>query len=154
MPRKTDKGPAAYRDTDVDYMKSQAQIGKLLEKHGIIDSQFTTLGSEGKLVLQFKRPSVIEGQSCEVGVRIEVPNLTAKNRNQLHRALYHWLKTKFESLEFGFVEFEQEFFAHLVIPGPGNRPTTIYELLGPGYRQGVLTGQVQELQLLPGGGDR
>jgi stress-induced morphogen len=151
---KAPPGPTAYKDTPTNYLKTQAEIGRLLEKHGIIDTRFTMVGSLGQLVIEFAKPETIEGQQRMLGVRIVVPNLTAKNRDQLHRALYHWLKTKFESLQFGFVEFTEEFFAHLVLTDRAGRTTTMYEQLGPGYRQGILTGQVQELQLLPAGDGR
>lgn len=142
----------AYERTKVNYLKTQAEIGALLARYGVTDSRLTYLGSQKALVLEFtKKERLLDGEVGQVAVRIAVPGVTEANRNQLFRALYYYLKSKFESLNFGFLEFTQEFFPHLVIPRPGGGSQTIYQALGQEYQRGLLGGRIEEFKLLPDG---
>jgi len=51
-----------------------------------------------------------EGVELIIGVKISIPDVSEKNINQLYRALFYYLKAKFESLTFGFVEEYNEAF--------------------------------------------
>ena len=148
MPSKQPRQP--YQDTEVHWLKSQGEIGALLEKQGIKDFQFSSIGSQRILALQFVRPTrQKDGTTLPIPVRITIPNVHEDNRNQVHRLLYFWLKSKFEALNFGLVEFTEEFFAHLVVPDQYGQTTTIYRQLAPQYMDGLATGRVPALNLLP-----
>jgi hypothetical protein len=145
--------PAPYANTTVHYAKTQGEIIELFDKYGIYDVRFTSLGSTGQLILEFTYMIEIKKQWVPASVRIVIPNITEKNRNQLHRALFYYLKSKMEALNFEFVEFAKEFFPYLVTRDNVGRPLTIYEFLGPQYKQALASGQNHVLNLLPEGVD-
>lgn len=151
MPRASKpKVTGPYADTKVHYLKSQGEIGALLSKNGVQDTRFTNLSSIGQLILEFTRPQMLpDGREIRPAVRILVPDINDDNRNQKHRLLYWFLKSKFEALEAGLVEFIEEFFPYMLVPH-GDRVATIYEVLGARYTQALASGQVPDLQLLPG----
>jgi len=104
----------AYKTTQVDYVKSQVQINKLLSLNGVKDIQHSIIQNKAQIV--FIKELNIEGKTMKVGVKIVVPEVENKNKNQLYRALFHYLKSKFESLTFGFVEEYNEAFAKEFMP--------------------------------------
>lgn len=113
----------AYKNTKVNYTKSQMQINKLLEDNGIMDKQHTY--SDKKASIVFVKNLEVEGKNIKVGVKITIPEIDEVNRNQLYRALFYYLKAKFESLTFGFVEeyneaFVKEFMPYLITDKQGN----------------------------------
>ena len=121
----------AYKSTQVDYIKSQVQINKLLSANGIKDIQHNTFNNKVQII--FIKELTIEGKTMKVGVKIVVPEVEYKNKNQLYRALFHYLKSKFESLTFGFVEeyneaFAKEFMPYLITDKQGK---TISDLILP-----------------------
>jgi hypothetical protein len=124
----------AYQSTSVHWGKSQADISKLLTKYGIQDTRFTFMQSRNELICEFNFPTQIEGKSVAIGVRILLPIPKSKDlekaKNQIHRALFYYLKTKFEALSFGLVEFVQEFMPHLII-NQGGRSMTLYQIFNP-----------------------
>ena len=140
-----------YANTDVHYAKTQGEIIQLFSKYGIEDIRFTSLGSAGQLILEFTNLVEINKQWVPASVRIVIPGITEKNRNQLHRALFYYLKSKLEALSFEFVEFVKEFFPYLVTRDNTEQATTIYEYLGPQYKLALASGQNHVLNLLPEG---
>ncbi len=145
------KPTAPYQGTQVNWMKTQCEITALLAKNGILDSRFSYVGSQELLVLEFvKREKLGGDEETPVAVRLVVPGVSERNRNQMHRALYYYLKSKFESLQFGFLEFTQEFLPHLVM-SDGQCSATVYEIMGPQYKQQALTGVNRPLSLMPPG---
>ncbi len=148
----------SYKQTSVNWGKSQAQIVKVLEQQGIKDVRFTFLQTRNELICEFNYPTEIENKDVLLGVRILLPVPTLKNqdqaKNQIHRALFYYLKTKFEALNFGLVEFAQEFMPHLVIFDKQGNSKTLYEIFNPQYQKGLLSGQQGEIKLLPGPADR
>ena len=142
----------AYKQTKVNWGKSQAQITKVLEKQGIQDVRFTFLQSRKQLICEFNYPTEIKNKKVDIGVRILVPVPdwidSEKARNQIHRALFYYLKTKFEALDFGLVEFAQEFMPHLVILNKQGDSRTMYEIINPQYEKGLLSGQQGEIKML------
>ena len=118
----------AYRDTKVDSSKTESDIGKLLKKYGINERQFTDRGDKAEFT--FLKDMKVETGIVKVGVKIVIPNITDKNRNQLYRALFYYLKAKFESLDFGFVEehqeaFVKEFLPYLIVDKSGRTVTDL-----------------------------
>jgi hypothetical protein len=125
----------AYKNTKVDFIKSQGQINKLLEANGITEKQYTDSLEEGKSQIVFLKPLEVEGKRFKVGVKISIPEVLEKNRNQLYRALFYYLKAKFESLTFGFVEeyneaFVKEFMPYLIADKDGK---TVADLILPRF---------------------
>lgn len=143
--------PAPYANTTVHFAKTQGEIVELFDRYGIQDVRFTSMGSVGQLVLEFTYLVEIQKQWVPASVRIVIPHITEKNRNQLHRALFYYLKSKMEALTFEFIEFVKEFFPYLVTLDNSGRPTTIYDYLGPQYKLALASGQNHVLNLLPEG---
>ena len=140
----------AYKHTAVNWGKSQAQITKLLEQQGIQDIRFTFLQTQNSLICEFNYPTKIEGKDVSVGVRIvlPIPKEDESAKNQIHRALFYYLKTKFEALNFGLVEFVQEFMPHLVVFNKQGESKTLYQIIQPQYQKGLVTGQQGEIKML------
>ena len=121
----------AYKNTKVDYVKSQVAISKLLNNNGIKDIQHTS--SQDKVQIVFIKELEVENKLMKVGVKVSVPEVSEKNKNQLYRALFYYLKAKFESLTFGFVEeyneaFIKEFMPYLIADKQGR---TIADIVLP-----------------------
>jgi hypothetical protein len=144
-----DSGPKAYAQTKVHYAVTQGEIVALLEKYGIEGVRWTN--KTGEVILEFIKEFEVDGDKKPVGVRLMVPNLNARNRNQLHRALFYYLKSKFESLEFEFIEFVQEFLPYLLTDDGAGKLVTVYEKIAPAYIGYLTTGESQGLRLLPEG---
>lgn len=121
----------AYKNTKVDYVKSQVCISKLLNQNGIKDIQHASY--QDKAQIMFIKELKVEDKLMKVGVKIQVPEVSDKNKNQLYRALFYYLKAKFESLTFGFVEeyneaFVKEFMPYLIADKQGR---TIADIVLP-----------------------
>lgn len=148
----------AYKTTKVNWARTQGQIVQLLEKKGIKDIQFTFLSAE-----KTNKPRVIteEGSSVldtrfiipysphGIGVRILVPNITEQNRNQIHRLLLWYLKSKFEAIDSGLVEVMQEFLAHLIVQDKQGGIATMYQIVGPQFQEALESGKQKEIKMLP-----
>lgn len=134
-----------YAGTKVPWMQTQGHIIALLGKHGISDYRFVGLGSRGMIGLEFRW--VPHPEQPGLTVRIVVPDVTDENRNARYRALYWYLKSKFEALQFGFVEFVREFLPYIVT-GSGQ---TVYEVLGPRIAQALESGELPDVLALPPG---
>lgn|SRR3990167_4597978 len=135
----------SYKQTQVHWGKSQASICKLLSLLGVQDVRFTMLESRNEIICEFNYPTRMENKDVLLGVRIVVPiPKDAKNmdqaKNQLHRALFYYLKTKFEALNFGLVEFVQEFMPHLVIFDKSGKSGTLYQMIGEKVKKGYVSG--------------
>lgn len=131
----------AYKETKVDYSKTQAQINKILNDNGIHEIQQTQVkGAEGyKGELIFIKELQIETKKMKVGVKISIPDVNDKNRNQLYRALFYYIKAKFESLTFGFVEeyneaFVKEFMPYLITDKSGR---TVADIILPKFSNAI-----------------
>lgn len=157
MPIETIK---AYKTTRVNWARTQGQIVELLERKGIRDIQFTFLSAEranqSKIATE-KDTSVLDTRFIipysphGIGVRILVPNISKENRNQMHRLLLWYLKSKFEAIESGLVEVMQEFLPHLVVQDKQGRIRTMYQIIGPQYLKALESGEQGEIKMLPEG---
>ena len=115
----------------MDYVKSQVSISKLLDQNGIKDIQHSSF--QDKVQIVFIKELKVEDKIIKVGVKISIPEVSKKNKNQLYRALFYYLKAKFESLTFGFVEeyneaFVKEFMPHLITDKQGR---TVADIILP-----------------------
>lgn len=140
--------PKSYRTTTVHWSKSQTDIMKLLMKHGVQDVRFTTLQSRQEAFCEFNYPTQLEEKDVVIGVRIKVPlppvgrlKDDERTKNQAHRALLYYLKSKFEALQFGLVEFIEEFLPHVTLMDKSGRSATVYQMLENKVKQGFITGQ-------------
>src|SRR3989338_3480730 len=127
----------AYKGTKVDYVKSQVNISKLLNHNGIIDVQHSSY--QNKAQIMFIKELKVEDKMMKVGVKISVPEVSDKNKNQLYRALFYYLKAKFESLTFGFVEeydeaFVKEFMHYLIADREGR---TVADIILPKFNSAI-----------------
>ena len=125
----------AYKNTKVDFIKSQIQINKLLELNGIQEKQYSDSLEGKRSQIVFLKPLEFEGRKFKIGVKISILDATEKIRNQLYRALFYYLKAKFESLTFGFVEeyneaFIKEFMPYLITDKTGQ---TVADLILPKF---------------------
>jgi len=127
----------AYKNTKVDYAKSQVCISKLLNQNGIKDIQHSSY--QDKAQIMFIKELKVEDKMMKVGVKISVPEVSEKNKNQLYRALFYYLKAKFESLTFGFVEeyneaFIKEFMPYLIADKQGR---TVADIILPRLEKAI-----------------
>jgi hypothetical protein len=138
----------AYKNTKVDYVKSQVAISKLLNQNGVKDIQHSSYQDKAQIV--FLKELKVEDKMMKVGVKISVPEVSEKNKNQLYRALFYYLKAKFESLTFGFVEeyneaFVKEFMPYLITDKQGR---TVADIILPRLGKAIeYTKQGEQLYL-------
>lgn len=145
----------AYKQTTVHWAKSQGQIAALLEKNGVQDIRFTFLQSKNELICEFNYPSELDNKPVSYGIRIVIPIESSddKLKNQIHRALFYYLKSKFEALNFGLVEFVKEFMPHLVITDKSGNTKAMHEVILPQYKKALISGKQTDIKMLPGGED-
>lgn len=157
---------SSYRDTNVNWVRTQAQIMELLEHESVRDIQFSNISWEtaehGGLVMkkntyavmiQFFRVTVLDGGVAgKVPVRIIIPNIPTDDdraRNQVYRLLYWYLKSKFEAVKSGLVDFEQEFLPHLMIKERSGFVGTIWDMLKKPYKAFLAGGDADVFSMLP-----
>ena len=140
----------SYRNTTVNWGKTQAQITKLLAEQGIQDVRFTFLQSQNQLFCEFNYPTIVEKKDVSVGIRIiwNVFGEDEHEKNRSHRALYHYLKAKFSALNEGAVEVIKEFMPHIVVFDKSGISKTLYEIILPQYQKGLLTGEQGNIKML------
>lgn len=153
----------AYEGTNVNFAVSQAQIGKLLNEHEIYDIQYTTIsyatatasgltmerGTSAIMLVFQKHVSLGNGQSGNIPVRVVVPNVDPAKINQYYRLLFWYIKSKFEAIDSGLVEFAEEFMAHLQITdrtGVGR----LWDRFKRGFYKTISSGGMPDANLLPG----
>lgn len=141
----------AYAEkTSVSPAKSRNEIEATLKRYGAEEFGFATRA--GRAAIQF----TLEGR--QVLFEISLPDesdpaitrtATGKARTtaqreaaldqalrQRWRALFLVVKAKLEAVESGIVTFEQEFLAHVMLPGGG----TVYSQAGPAIASAYETG--------------
>jgi len=142
----------AYKNTKVNWSKSQTAIMKLLNCRGIFQTRFTNL--EDKFAIEFMA-KVAEMQK-PIGVRILIPinyqgsdeKRREKELNVLHRILFYHLKAKFLAIDSGLTEFMEEFMPHLVIMDKRGNSTTLGQTLLPQYKDSIDKGEQKDFKLL------
>lgn len=157
------KNVKAYRGTDIHWSRSQAEIQKLLEKYGIDETRFTTLShdtlakagfktesdSVAMMIEFFKVTSLASGVGGKVPIKIIIPNIPNedKYKNQAYRIVLWYLKTKFEAVETGLIEFEQEFLAHIAL-GKGNGVGTMWQAFKEKIFPAIASGRQADISML------
>ena len=149
-------------------MRSQSQIIELLEKENAKDTRFTNVSWEtaehGGLVMKrntqaimiefFRITQLESGIAGKVPVRIIVPNIPTDNdkvKNQMYRLLYWYIKSKFEAVHSGLVDFEQEFLPHLMIRDKSGFVGTVWQMLKKPYETMISGGETDIYSALPPG---
>jgi len=148
MNKKTRKKKIPYINTDITPEKTQAEIKKLLEDHGIEDIQWTTY--HGQTYLEFIWHLELGGVQKEISFRFTLPTIPSTKRSwtglryeniivnllaPAYRLLWHYLKNKLDSVEWGLETMEKEFFSHAVVALPSGEKTTIGDQIGKIYEQ-------------------
>lgn len=138
----------AYKNTSVNWAKSQTDIVKMLNSRGIYENRFTNVAD--RFALEFR--VVEEGVAKPLAIRMVVPiqykgeddRKRQQELNTLHRVLFYHLKAKFTAIDSGLTEFMEEFMPHLVVNGG----KTMAETILPQYQQALESGEQKELKLL------
>ena len=143
----------AYKNTKVNWAKSQTAIVKLLNQRGIYQTRFTNL--ENKFAVEFM--AEVPDMKKPVGIRILVPinykgedeEKRTRELNILHRVLFYHLKAKFIAIESNLTEFMEEFMPHLIIKDKNGNSTTLGQALLPQYKDSLESGKQKDFKLLP-----
>jgi hypothetical protein len=114
------KSTLPYETTTVSVGASQESIEKLLEKHGITKTQWTS-DKETLVQLAF----IYESSGRKIAFRIAIPYLTKKvgrNKEEVRvlrestmRMLFYFIKSKLEAIKFGIESIEEAFLAHIIV---------------------------------------
>ena len=154
MTRRRTKQP--YRDTSVSYTASMKHINDLLAKHGITDSGHHKGWREASqsyaIMVQFTHRLKIDELNQPVPISIVIPLASKpgdgrtydKELNQVYRAMYWYLKAKFEAIAFGF-DLIQEFLPHLQVRGPDGQIQGFAEIFLPRYKRALTKGRGEDV---------
>ena len=152
----------AYANTVVNWGQSQANIMKLLGNYGIDEIRFTTLNAKTMnqsgfkmeddtfaIVLEFfKTTQLSDGLGGKIPIKIIIPNISddEKQKNQAFRIFYWYLKTKFEAIDSGLVEFEEEFMPHIAI-GKGGL-SNMYQVFKNKMLPQIVSGKSADIKMI------
>lgn len=155
---------SSYKNTSVNWLKSQGQIMKLLEDRGIKETRFTNISFEtatragfqmkkdtSAIMLEFFKPiQLADGLGGTIPIRIVIPNIPQDDRlkNQAYRIFYWYLKTKFEAVDTGLIEFEQEFMPHIAL-GKGSGVGNVWQAFKEKILPRITSGEDADINLLP-----
>ena len=124
-------GNTAYGDTSVSVDKSQGAIRKLLLNHDVEATRFTNYASHA-LIEFVKKVGTDQLIPYRIMVKPQVkkrysgeePTKAAIDRaeRQVWRVAYWWLKSKMEAIDFGLVEFEEDFLPYMLIGDDSGGP--------------------------------
>ena len=110
---------SAYRGTVVPAHKSRDEMEKILKRVGAEGFRWSSFG--GRETLE----AFIKWNEKTIAFRLAVDYTSEREQMQKLRALYWYLKSKLEAIEFGLVDIEQEFLPYLLTKGG----RTVYEEL-------------------------
>ena len=152
-----------YKNTSIDWTKSQGEIIKLLEKRGINETRFTNLSYETMkkagvnmgedtcaVMLEFMKPIKLDGGIGGIlPIKIIIPNIpnNEKLKRQAYRIFWHYLKNKFIGIDAGLIEFEQEFMPHIAI-GKGSGVGTMWQAFKNKMLPQIISGEKSDIKLL------
>lgn len=116
----------AYAGTEVPVGRTQDAIRALLVRHGAEGVQFSEVWSRGRVGFSFatlrdgpagKRPVAVR-MDVDLGPQAERVRWSAEQRDrrlrQVWRALFYYLKSQLEAVDFGLRAFEDAFLADIV----------------------------------------
>ena len=146
----------AYAGTEVLVSKTTEDIRKLLVRYGAKGMQLTEVFSPPSLNLRFQVAIEYEAVTALATVSMLIPTGEAEAkterqadqyRRQAARALFFYLKTQLEAVDFGLVKLEEAFLAHFEIPDANGYTTTVGRFILPHF---VKESARAVPQLLPG----
>lgn len=146
----------SYKNTSINWGKSQAQIGKLLDQVGVKDVRFTFMQSQQSIICEFNYPGELDGKPVTIGVRIVDKLKENKNeeqeKNRIHRILFNKLKSRFLEVQEGTKEytevFTKVFMADLIVFDKKGNSTTMSQAILPQYNKGLMSGEQKEILML------
>ena len=142
----------SYKNTSVNWAKSQAQIGKLLDQVGVRDVRFTFMQSQQSIICEFNYPSELEGKAVTMGVRIVTKLKESKDeeqeKNRVHRILFNKLKSRFLEIQEDTQEFVRVFMADLIVFDKKGNSTTMAQVILPQYNKGLITGEQKDILMI------
>lgn len=152
-----------YKNTSIDWTRSQGEIIKLLEERGISETRFTNLSfrtmkkagiNMGEdtcaVMLEFMKPIELDGGIRGIlPIKIIIPNIPndEKLKKQAYRIFWHYLKNKFIGIDAGLIEFEQEFMPHIAI-GKGSGVGTMWQEFKNKMLPQIISGEKSDIKLL------
>jgi len=152
-----------FKNTAIDWGRTQGDIIKLLEVRGIKETRFTNIGYEtavkagiimeknnSAIMLEFMKPITLDGGVGGIlPIRIIIPNIPndEKLRKQAYRIFWHYLKNKFIGIDSGLIEFEQEFMPHIAI-GKGGGAGTMWQAFKQKMLPNIISGADSDIALL------
>ncbi len=118
----------AYDNTQVPTSRSKEQIEQLLKKFNVEATRFTSLPSYA--TMEFVRKVGDKRMPYRIMVKPKIEKGLSIDRaeRQVWRVAYWWLKSKLEAIEFGLVEFEQDFLPYMLVAAD-DRTVTVSEAL-------------------------
>ncbi len=100
----------SYKATQVSVAKSRESIDRLLEKIGVVGFRWSSEINKSRETLE----ALLEFDGKRLGFKLTVDYEDERERKQMMRALYWYLKAKVEAIEFGLVDLEREFLPYLL----------------------------------------
>ncbi len=152
-----------YQDTEVSFTRSMQSINKLLDKWNCNQKRWTELDEFFMVEFNIQYTNPEDGKfvnaTARIVVDLKLPEdfLVRLNRAaRLHRykktmarGLFYYLKSKFESLAFGFVDILEEFMPYLLVPGDGpDGMVTVREVAIPRYKEALESGKMPTAGLM------
>ena len=132
----------SYAETKVSPGQSRDTIEKLLRRIGVDIFRWTSTADAEGIEFRWPRP-----EGAPVGFRLVIHFDTARERAQMLRALFWYLKAKIEAIEFGLLDVEQAFLPHMLTPGG----QTVYDRIREGDMEALIGPDI--LALPAGGGE-
>lgn len=152
-----------FKNTSIDWGRTQGDIIKLLEERGIRETRFTNIGYETAtraglimeknccaIMLEFMKPITLDGGNSGIlPVKMIIPNIPIdeKLKKQAYRIFWHYLKNKFIGIDSGLIEFEQEFMPHIAL-GKGNMMGNIWQVFKKNMLPAIISGEKSDIKLL------
>lgn len=124
----------AYEDTEVAAAKSKEKIEALLKKHDVVAIRFTSYPAFAELAFVHKKENALIPYRVIVTPKLKklsrsIDEELNRAERQVWRVAYWWLKSKFEAVDFGLVEFEQELLPYMLVSDNKGKSRTVAEVL-------------------------
>lgn len=135
-----------YEDTQVSVSNTQGAIRELLQKYDAQSFGFMENFENKRLMIRFKYKNLPVQIEVAWGKYFEMlqnkynkPDdvLQRKAQRAVLRALFYWLKSNFEFMELGIIDFEDIFMSHFMQPNGSTLGNIIKDKL-PSFTTGQL----------------
>ena len=95
----------------------------MLRSHGAMGCRFTDDWEGGRVTLQFAKK--VNDAPRTVRVQLDAGD----NEKQAYRALFYWLKSQFEAVDFGLLSFEDIFLSYFEFMLPDGKMGTVGDIV-------------------------